>query len=359
VCTVPADVLLTRLENLRKKMAVKGFDAILINHPANRYYVGGVMANDVQTGESAGWLVVGRDKAYGLFSSAHYEEWKDQACHLEVIRVQAPSARKYPVKAAELISANGWRAVAVDEDALSLRWYREILAGLGDGYTITGMDKLLDELRAVKDEWEVALVTKACTITWQAFETVLTRVKPGITEKELAWELENVMRARGAEGPGFDTIVAAGPGAAVPHHVPAHRKIVEGESVVVDMGAKVQGYCADMTRTFCFGHAPPRLKEIYGEVKAALDEAVSRAIVGNCTSYVAKAGADTGGHGVGLTVHEYPGLGGDAPLEPNMTLAIEPGIYVPGWGGVRLEDTVLIRPEGPERLTKAAMVLEV
>ncbi len=171
--------------------------------------------------------------------------------------------------------------------------------------------------------------------------------------------LESAMHARGAEGPGFDTIVAAGPRAAVPHHVPDNREIARGEPVVVDMGAKVQGYCADMTRTFCFGKAPERLKAVYAEVKAALDEAVSRAVVGSSTSYVATAGADTGGHGVGLTVHEYPGLGGDTLLEPNMALAIEPGIYVPGWGGVRLEDTILVRPQGSERLTKAAMVLEI
>ncbi len=185
---VPAETLLARLGSLRKKMAASGFDAVLINHPANRYYVGGVKADDVQIGESAGWLLVGRDKGYGLFSSAHYEEWKTEVCHLDVQCVQAPSARKYPVRAAELISANGWRTLAVDEDALSLRWYREILANLEDGYTITGMGRILDELRAIKDDWEVALVREACSITWQAYESVLTRAKPGITEKELAWD---------------------------------------------------------------------------------------------------------------------------------------------------------------------------
>ncbi|MGI6643429.1 MAG: M24 family metallopeptidase [Bacillota bacterium] len=345
---VPAEYLPIRLENLRNSMRAKGLDAVLINHPANRHYIGGVYANDTQIGESAGWLLIGLTKAYGLFSSAHFDEWKSQATHLENICLEPPSGRKYPVRAAEIINANQWKRIGVDEDALGMRWHDETMAGLGGLAKLLPMGGLIEELRNEKDEWELSCVREACAITSKAYEYVMSYVKPGITEKELAWELEKAMRENGADDIGFDTIVGAGEFAAVPHHVPIDRKIAEGESVVVDMGAMVNGYGADMTRTFCFGKAPERLVQMHSDIEKALDREVSYAVVG----------AKPNGHGVGLSIHENLRIREGATLRPNMTLAIEPAVYVPGWGGVRLEDTVLVTADGQERLTTATMQLE-
>ncbi len=340
--------LLKRLENLRGQMKAKGFDAVLINHPANRYYIGGVYANDTQIGESAGWLLIGASQAYGLFSSAHYEEWKEQAVHLDSICMEAPSARKYAVIAAKLIKENGWGRVGVDEDALSMRWHDEIVTGLGNqANTLSPMMGLVEDLRNAKDEWEICCLKQAAEITSKAFDSVMSRVRAGITEKQLAWELEKAVREHGADGLGFDTIVGAGEYAAVPHHVPIERKILPGESVVIDMGAIVNGYSADMTRTICFGSAPDKLTDIYTQVKTALDREVEAAIIG----------AEPGGHGVGLSIHENLRLGAGV-LRENSVVAIEPGIYIPGWGGVRLEETVLVTKTGPVRLTSSQLTLE-
>ncbi len=348
MASVPRNNLLKRLENLRRQMKANGFDAVLINHPANRHYIGGVYANDTQIGESAGWLLIDPWEAYGLFSSAHYEEWKDQAVHLDCVCMEAPSARKYAVTAAKLIKQNGWRRIGVDEDALSMRWHDEIVAGLGNrASTLTPMMGLVEELRNAKDEWEIYCLRHASEITSKAFDAVMSRVRVGITEKDLAWELEKAVREYGADGLGFDTIVGAGEYAAVPHHVPIERKILAGESVVIDMGAIVNGYSADMTRTICFGRAPDRLTDIYTQVKTALDREIEAAIIG----------AEPGGHGVGLSIHENLRLG-TGVLRENSVVAIEPGIYIPGWGGVRLEETVLVTGAGPVRLTSGQLALE-
>lgn len=349
-----------RLASLRKAMASADLDAIIISHPADRYYLSGLRARDSQPGETAGWLVISENTAHGLFSSAHYDEVKSGAKHLEIERIPAPSAGRIALHAASILRREGWRRIGYQAEALSARWYSQVGGGLGPEQSLVPAGDLMPMLRSVKDAAEIRVMRLAADITTRSFEEVMDKLTPGVTEREVAWELEKSMREIGADGPGFAIIVAAGEGAAVPHHTTGDRKIGVGEPVIIDMGAEVQGYCSDMTRTVCLGPASSRLKETYRAVKTSLDEAIARATPGNRGRYLCESGSDTVGHGIGLVVHEFPYLKEDDPvLSSGMTLAIEPGIYVPGWGGVRLEDTVLVTEEGPERLTRASFDLEI
>ncbi|MGI6666535.1 MAG: M24 family metallopeptidase [Bacillota bacterium] len=361
-CYAPADetqYLEARVERLRSRMAENGLDALLVTHPADRRYLSGVTAGDSQPGETPGWLLIGLSEGFGFFSSSYYEEARVTASHLEVARVQAPSAGRIAPTAAAVARHRGWKRIGFQEWALNVRWYSEFKDGLDESQTLIPTGDLMNSLRAVKDAFEITYMREAGRIASEAFSEVIAELRPGVTELRLARDLEEAIRGKGALGPSFPTIVAAGEGAAVPHHVPCERPIREGEPVIIDMGALVNGYSSDMTRTICLGQAPKRLSEMYAEVLAGLNEAVRRTYAGNRGSDVGRSGADTMGHGIGLVVHEYPFLSDDPTLEPGMVFAIEPGLYVLGWGGVRLEDTVLVGEAAGERLTTAPFVLEV
>ena len=361
-----------RIARLRQLLLQQGLDALVVSHPLNRRYLSSIPADDPQPGETPGWLVVGKDRAFALITSSNYDEAKDQASHLEVMRVEAPIAGKVAFETAKLLSGLDYSSIGFEQDALTFRWYDELARSIKAGQQLLPTKNIVETLRQQKDETELALVKRACDITSEAFASVMNSVGPGITERELVWELESAMRKAGAEAIAFDIIVAAGPGGATPHHTPEDRPIQAHEPVIIDMGARVEGYAADMTRTICFGEAPRELKEQYDLVEAALAAAIERGAPGQSGNYVCarteeimsaskhhrgfKAGI---GHGIGLAVHEPPHLKSDEfILQENMVIAIEPAVYALGWGGIRLEDTVQITPAGGKRLTTASFKLE-
>jgi Xaa-Pro aminopeptidase len=241
-------------------------------------------------------------------------------------------------------------------------------AGSSDGLTLVETKGLVDSLRATKYEEEMALLTRAIEITDDAFEQVSGGVKPGMTEAEVAWDLERSMRERGAEGLAFEIIVGAGPNGALPHHLADDTIIQDGQPVVIDMGAKYEGYCADLTRTIFVGRPDDKFGTIYGTVlraQLAAEDEVRPGMTGEETDaiarrVIAKAGYGENfghslGHGVGLAVHESPGVGPRAKdiIEDGMVFTIEPGIYLPDWGGVRIEDIVVME-EGRARVLSRA-----
>ncbi|HID96168.1 MAG TPA: peptidase M24 family protein, partial [Candidatus Latescibacteria bacterium] len=194
-------------------------------------------------------------------------------------------------------------------------------------------------------------------------------IEPGMTEKEVAWELESFMRTHGAEKAAFDLIVASGPNGALPHVTASERAIRAGEPIVMDLGCVVEGYHSDMTRTICLGQPDARFREIYQLVlsaQLAAEEAIRPGMTGREADAIARRiieeagyGEQFGhglGHGVGLAIHEKPTLGklSEDVLEPGMVFTVEPGIYIPGWGGVRIEDMVVLREDGVEVLTQAS-----
>jgi len=225
-----------------------------------------------------------------------------------------------------------------------------------------------DTLRAVKDDAEIELLKTALRMTDEAFVAAEKRVQAGMTEARVAEIVAEELRDAGSEGESFPTIVASGPNAAKPHHAPGDRVIEEGEPVIIDMGALHKGYAGDLTRTIWFGQPSEQLVTIYTAVKAAQDASLSAAKPGVTGVDFDASSRDVFashkldqyfvhslGHGLGLRVHEVPSasMRSEDTLEPGNVVTIEPGLYIPDWGGVRIEDVVLITTDGSLNLTKA------
>lgn len=243
------------------------------------------------------------------------------------------------------------------------------------GVRLVPVAREVEELRAVKDDAELALLTEACEITSAAFdELVDAGAWVGRTEQEVAFDLEQRMRALGAEALAFETIVGAGEHAAVPHHSPGHRPLAVGDLVVLDFGARVAGYHADMTRTVVLGEPADWQSEIHTVVRAAQRAGREALTVGTACEAVDAAARDViteagfgeafghgTGHGVGLEIHEAPALGPGATgrLSARMPVTVEPGVYLPGRGGVRIEDTLVVTDDGPVALTTTSRELRV
>ncbi|MDP6451731.1 MAG: aminopeptidase P family protein [SAR202 cluster bacterium] len=338
----------SRIENLRRQLSAHDVDAMLISMPENRRYLSGF------TG-SAGYLLVSESDAI-LATDFRYIEQGGQ---------QAPDYRIYRIG-----GGSGWLSDLSSELDLSKIGYESdhlTVAGLTDfEKALTedaedGVPKLVsttgivESMRAVKDENERDLLEKAVALADEALGRVAPAIEPGMTEQQVAWDIEKAMRELGAESIAFDIIVGAGPNGALPHHKADDTVIQPGDPVVIDMGATYAGYRSDLTRTFCIGPPDDRFTEIYDTVlgaQIAAEEAVRPGMTGAevdavARDYISNAGYEEYfghglGHGVGLAVHERPRVvqKSEDVLEDGMIFTIEPGIYIPGWGGVRIEDIV-------------------
>jgi Xaa-Pro aminopeptidase/Xaa-Pro dipeptidase len=256
------------------------------------------------------------------------------------------------------------KRVGFEADSITLNMYHQMTHHI-QKENLVALDKELRMLRACKDDTEISLMKKAAQISSSAMRSVIKHVKPGWTEKELALQLEIKARHNGADGISFETIVAAGEHSALPHAKPTDRKIRKGDFVVIDFGIRYQGYCSDETCTIAFGKLTDRQKNAYQTVKDAHDRAleaiqadIPAADIDQCArdAFGKKSGryfTHGTGHGVGLDVHEAPRLSSrsDDILKPGMVFTIEPGIYLPGRGGVRIEDDVVITESGVRSLT--------
>ena len=236
------------------------------------------------------------------------------------------------------------------------RWTRQI-----PGKTWIEMGESLNDLRMIKEQWELDCLEKAESIGDAAFSHILNVIKPGMTELAIAAELEYFMKQNGASGTSFDTIIASGLNSAMPHAIPSDKKIEEGDFVTMDFGCKYNGYCSDMTRTIVVGKASEKQREIYSivlEAQLAALDALRPGLTGQEVDKVARDiiekagyGAYFGhglGHSVGLFIHESPRLSpkGMTLMQENMIQTVEPGIYLPGFGGVRIEDMVVVTADG-------------
>jgi Xaa-Pro aminopeptidase len=261
-------------------------------------------------------------------------------------------------------AARGLAPVAVEEHHLTVEQYRELAADR----ELTAAGRLVEELRMVKDEDEIALLRQACRITDEALTAALAQIRPGLTERQVALALEREMTDRGAEKPAFDTIVASGPNGDTPHHSPGGRPLADGDLITIDCGALFGGYHADLTRTVALGRAAAWQRDLYALVataqqagiEAAADGASAREVDAAARNIIAAAGHGPHfghglGHGVGLEIHEAPMLStvGTGRLASGVPVTVEPGVYVPGKGGVRIEDTlvVLASPDAADLLT--------
>jgi Xaa-Pro aminopeptidase len=354
----------TRLDALRSLLAAEELDAALITHPANRRYLSGYTAEDHAPAESSGVLLISADEAL-LFTSPNYVEWAAaEAPDFHVL----PRKRPWTKAVIDQIGQSSWTRLGFEDQSILYATVRALQEAFPETPTLVPLGSKVDALRAVKDADELAAMQRAIQLTDDIFTDVVGELKPGMTEREIAWRIEREMRERGAEGPAFETIVASGPHAARPHHRPSDRQIQEGEPIIIDMGARVDGYNADLTRTVWLGAPEARLQDVYNvvyEAQAAGLAGIRAGMTGADADRVVRDAIAAGGygenfvhslgHGVGIQVHEAPSASpaNEAALRHGEILTVEPGVYLPGWGGVRIEDVVLIQNGGCRVLTAA------
>ena len=359
----PMDVA-SRSDRLRASL--DGCDALLVTRLANIRYLTGF------TG-SAALLLVLQDELVLVTDGRYTQQAAEQVDEAGVdarVEVRATAAQQLEVVQASLGGLRRLGLEAGDVTWSAQRRYAEVLGEVD----LVPTEGTVEALRRVKDEGEVARIEAACAIADEAFAALRPRVGDGATERELALELDFTMRRLGAADVSFETIVASGPNGAKPHARPSDRRVEEGDLVVFDFGALVDGYHSDMTRTVMAGDPTPTQQRMYDvvlESQAAGVAAVAagvdaKAVDAACREVIAAAGwADAflhgTGHGVGLDIHEDPRVGSTAAgsLAPGHVVTVEPGVYLPEHGGVRIEDTVVVTATGCRRLTNAPKDLQL
>jgi Xaa-Pro aminopeptidase len=335
-----------RRARAQEKIAALGADAALITSRPNVRYLSGLVSSNAA-------LLLPAEGPGVLATDSRYAEAARRDCP----DIELVTDRFIEPALVRLAAARDLRRVAFEAQDLTVLRHQELEA-ISGGPELVPARRLIEELRTVKDEAEIGLIARACAITCEALDAALPAVRPGQTERELAIALERAMIDLGAEAPAFDTIVASGPNGAIPHHVPGHRPLATGDLITIDCGARYAGYHADMTRTVALGEPAAWQREIYQIVAAAQQAGVTAAAAGTDVGTVDAAArdliADAGhadhfghgvGHGVGLEVHEDPtiGYGKTGKLAAGVPITVEPGIYLPGKGGVRIEDTLVVR----------------
>jgi Xaa-Pro aminopeptidase len=356
------DIHETRRRRLGEVVAGRDADAALITRLVNVRYLTGLESSNAA-------LLVGADGSAVLGTDARYAGTAARVCpELEPV-LERDTALALLTRAA----GAGARRLAFEAHQVTVEQY-PVLNAAAEGVELEPLGHAVEELRRTKDEAETALLREACAITDRAFEDVLPTLRPGLTEREVAIALERRMVDLGAESPAFDSVVAAGPNGAIPHHSPGDRPLAPGDLVTMDFGARCGGYHADMTRTVAIGPVAGWQQEVYALVQSAQQAAVEAAVPdaeipgvdGAARSLIAAAGYGDHfphglGHGVGLEIHEAPllGYGRTGRLTDRVPITAEPGVYLPGRGGVRIEDTLVVRTAGPEILTKTTKDLLV
>jgi Xaa-Pro aminopeptidase len=348
----------SRIDRVRAALAEAGADALLVSQPEDRAYLSGFSG-------SAGCLLISREAALIATDFRYYEQAGLESPDYTLVKITSTLANALP----EMMALAAVRRLAFQADHATFddvqTWARavpEIEWAPAKG--------LVMKLRAVKDAAEADALRAAIVLADEALAAALGQVAPGMTERELAWNIETYMRTHGASAAAFDIIVAGGPNGARPHARASDAPLLAGQPIVIDMGARLNGYCSDLTRTICLGQPadPEKFWDVYNTVlqaQMAAEAAIRPGLAGPAADAVAReviAAAGYGdffghglGHGVGLAVHELPRLGrlSTDVLAPGHFVTVEPGIYLPGWGGVRIEDIVLVTENGVEVLTQA------
>lgn len=353
----------TRLARLRERLREQELDAIVITHPSNRFWLSGFTGEDIPPNESAGHLVISQYEAILVTSRLNSTLAQQEAHGFRIFDRERDFARGDATVLQEL----GARRIGFEDRAILYRDVRVLEETLGQDVELVPVGSLVDDLRAIKTPDELERIKQAQAITDAALQAVVAELRPGLTEREVALRLERALMEAGADGTAFPIAVASGPHGALPHYRPTQRPIAVGEPIVIDMGAVVGGYCADLTRTVWLGTADDQLERIFAVVLAAIEaaeEGIRPGMTGReadalAREVIVRAGYGDAfthslGHGVGVRVHEAPSLSpaSEQVLEPGHVVTIEPGIYLPGWGGVRIEDLVVIREQGVEILTR-------
>ena len=351
-----------RMDQLVAKLPEKALDAMLISGPENRRYLSGF------TG-SAGYLLISKAHAVLVTDSRYTEQATNQAPQYQVLQVR--SGWDWLM---EWLEETGTKRMGFESQNMTVATYNNLLEALKQHDSLSQVSLvptsgLAEVQRTIKDTEELAMLQKAIDASDAAMEAVCPEIREGMTEREVAWRMEVAMRDLGADGLSFETIVAAGPNGAMAHHRPSDRTIGRGEPIVLDMGAQVGGYCSDITRTVVVGEPDETFRKVYDTVLGAQLTAINTVKAGmtgeECDGLARTVIAEAGygdnfghglGHGVGLAVHEFPRVGPKSPdlLQTDTVFTVEPGIYISGWGGVRIEDIVILGSDGATTLSKAS-----
>ena len=338
-----------RLAKLYHELAKKGIEAVLISQPENRYYLSGFDGSD-------GILLITPQNRVLATDFRYIEQARRQAPDYKLFEISSSIRSWLP----ELIDGLNLKSLGFEAGHITLTEYhriKNILETLGSGFNLVPVEGLVESLRAIKEPEEIELISRAVIIADSAFNYIADTIHLDMTELELAWEIEKFLRERGSGPIPFDVIVASGPNSALPHAKPSQRSIKPGEPVLIDIGARFKYYGSDISRTICLGNPDDTLKKTYETVLAAQLEAIAgitAGITGEQADTIAreairKAGFGDSfghglGHGLGLAPHEQPRLGQNSldKLLDDTVFTVEPGIYLAGWGGVRIEDTVVM-----------------
>ncbi len=349
-----------RLEPLRARLHQLGLEGLVVSAPANIRYLSGF------TGSLA-YLVVGQETAEILGDSRYWVQIEEQAAGFDLVRAGL-SSRLFDL-VPERITALGWRQVGFEAQHLTVAVHEALRAALDSRVRLEATSGIVEDLRIIKGPDEIQLLRTAAGISSRAFDRVAGALRPGLRERDVAFLLEQTFRELGADGAAFETIVAGGPRGALPHAQASERVLERGDLIVIDFGARAAGYHGDITRTIVLGEPTPEQQRALDAVRDGQAASLAATRPGARTDALDRIARETVtqavgpqacfghglGHGIGLEVHERPRLAATdrTVLEPGMVITNEPGVYIPGWGGVRLEEMVLVTERGHEILSSA------
>jgi len=347
-----------RIERLRQRLAEEQLDGLLVSQAENCRYLSGFTGSPVALLVSSGSAVLGAD-------SINFQQAK-----LEVTGIDVRLVRTRVEGLAELVGVEDIGRLGFEANTLAFSEVQRLtVQAEGLDIQLVPTEAMVETLRAVKENEEIPFLREAARLADEAVQFALDTLHPGMSERQAAWAIERFLRENGSEALPFEVIVASGRNSALPHARPTERPIGEREPVVLDLGARKGGYASDLSRTLCFGPQPKTFKRLYSIVREAQEAALDgvrpgmtgEEVDGIARQVIEEAGYGDAfghrlGHGVGLDVHEQPRLGPRATdvLAEGMVFTIEPGIYIPGWGGIRIEDTVMLTATRAEALTTSA-----
>ncbi len=352
-----------RIARLRKSLKQLGSDGFLVTDETNVTYLTGF------TGDSSYLLVTAKQAT--LLSDSRYTIQIEEECPALDADVRTARTEMLDRVAAVCKSAKV-NSLAIESDSISKHFYDQLSSKLSNIDLVDSQQVIVD-LRAIKDAGEIELIRRSILIAEKSFAVIRAQLTGGQTELEIAHNLEHTIRGFGGTGCAFDPIVGVGPRGALPHGQPSMMKVSEHPFLLIDWGAQYRGYASDLTRILVTGKISPKLQRVYGVVLKAQQAAIRKIRPGARLSMIDRTARkvidDAGfgknfghglGHGFGLQIHEQPRLSPNAvgELQPGMVVTVEPGIYLPGWGGVRIEDDILVTPEGHEVLTSVPKILE-
>ncbi len=360
------NIIKKRIARVKEKLSQINIDTLMVLVDENRRYLSGFCGHDTQFDESAGALFISESGLILATDSRYEEQASKEAPLYKVICCKEGLHKQIP----EILESLGTKKLGFESIRISHLDYKKmakVIKSRNLKVKLVETENVVESLREIKNEKEIESIKKALLIAESVFSNIQGFIRAGVTEKEAAWKIEKGIREAGAESTSFPTIVASGPNSALPHAIPSERKFKEGEPILFDWGAKVDGYCSDISRTIVIGEPDEMFKKIYNTVldaqsmaiKAIKPGADSKSIDKIARNHIEKMGfkerfGHSLGHGTGLSIHEQPRLSPlkNSILESQMVFTIEPGIYIPGWGGIRLENMVVVRKNKAEVLNK-------